>query len=84
MEIEFKYGGISYNVVVDVEDEYVCGVLGVEVWTGEEYIGLEMTDQRLEDFFDAYEDSLNQAYMDSKIAFAESCAEEKWERHNDR
>lgn len=84
MEIEFKYGGISYNVAVEVEDEYVCGVLDVSVWTGEEYVSLEMTDSQLEDFFDVYEDYLNQAYLNHKIAFAESCAEEKWERSMDR
>lgn len=85
MELNLKIAGIGYWVRVDIEDEYVSNVLEVGVFDGEELtIPIYMSDKDLEDFFNRYEDDLNQAYQDHKTAFAESCAEEKMERENGR
>ena len=85
MELELKIAGINYWVRLDIEEEYVSGVLEVAVFDGEEItIPIYMSDKDLVDFYERYEDELNEAYQDHKIALAESYAEERWERANDR
>lgn len=84
MELEVKLGGITYNIEVDIDDEYVSAVFSVEVYDGQMFVPLSLTEDELDDFYTRYEDDLNEAYYDSKIAFAECCAEEKWESSRDR
>ena len=84
MELEMTIGGITYKVEVDIEDEYVSDVLGVEVLGGKSFMALDLNPSKLEEFYSTYVDQLNEAYQDHKIALAESAAEEKWERENDR
>ena len=84
-ELELKIGGITYDVEVDIDDDYVCSVRSVDVWDGEEsFFNLSMKKNELEDFYNMYEDALNEAYATEKIARAEMAAEERWERENDR
>lgn len=85
MELTLKIAGIGYWVRVDIEDEYVSNVLEVGVFDGEEItIPIYMSDKDLEDFFNRYEDDLNQAYQDRKIALVESIADDKNDRKKDR
>ena len=84
MEIELNLGGIIYEVEVDIDDEYVCDVMGVEIYDGEKFHKIKMTNNDLMCFYEKYQDELNEAYQDHKIALAESVAEERWERENDR
>lgn len=85
MELELKIAGINYWVRLDIEEEYVSGVLEVGVFDGEEItIPLYMSDKDLVDFYERYEDELNEAYQSEMVARAELAAEEKWERENDR
>lgn len=83
-EIELKIGGITYDVEVDVDEDYVCGVMSVEVYDGESFHDIEMKSADLEDFYNRYQDELNEAYTDEKAARAQLAAEERWERENDR
>lgn len=82
--IEIKTGGISYNCDIDVDDEYVVGVFSVEVWDGEEYLPINMTESELEDFYEKYVDELNEAYDSQQIAMAEIACEERAERAMER
>lgn len=84
MELELKIGGIGYLVDVDIDEEYVVSVFEVSVFDGEMTLPIDMNSKDLEDFYERYEDELNEAYQDHKIALAESYAEERWERANDR
>ena len=67
-----RIAGIEYEVEVDVEEEYVCDVLSVSVYDGETYHELSLNEKSLEDFYNSYEDFLNEAYHDHKIALAET------------
>ena len=84
MEIEMKLGGITYDVEIDVEDNYVCGVMEVSVYDGVQFHNISMKKSELEDFYNRYEDELNEAYTNEKLATEELAAEERWERENDR
>lgn len=84
MEIEVNLGGIIYEVEVDIDDEYVCDVMGIEVYDGEKFHEIKMTNNDLKCFYEKYEDELNEAYQSEMVARAELAAEEKWERENDR
>lgn len=84
MELELKIGGIGYLVEVDIDDDYVISVFEVSVFDGEKTLPIDMNSKDLEEFYERYEDELNEAYQDHKIALAESAAEERWERANDR
>lgn len=84
MEIELNLGGIIYDVEVDIDDEYVCDVMGVEVYDGEKFHEIKMTNNDLKSFYDRYQDELNEAYQSEMVARTELAAEEKWERENDR
>lgn len=84
MELEVKLGGITYSVEIDIDDEYVSAVFSVEVYDGQMFVPLSLTEDELDDFYTRYEDDLNEAYQDHKIALAECCAEERWERSMDR
>lgn len=80
MELELKIGGIGYLVEVDIDDDYVISVFEVSVFDGEMSLPIDMNKKDLEDFYERYEDDLNEAYQSHKIALAESCAEERWEQ----
>lgn len=84
MELELNLGGIIYDVEVDIDDEYVCDVMGVEIYDGEKFHKIKMTNNDLMCFYEKYEDELNEAYQSEMVARAELAAEEKWERENDR
>lgn len=84
MELELTIGGIKYQVDLDIDDEYVCGVLGVKVYSGKEFINIKLSRQELKDFYNAYEDILNESYQDYLDDSEEIYLEEKWERDNDR
>ena len=86
MELDVEIGGIEYRVEVDVEeaDEYVCGVFEVEVWDGEKYQKIKMDKKALSDFAAMYDDYLQEAYRDYRIAQAEYYAEQEWERATGR
>ena len=84
MEIEVNLGGIIYDVEVDVDDNYVCDVMSVEVYDGTKFHKLKMTNNDLMCFYEKYQDELNDAYQSEMVARAELAAEEKWERENDR
>ena len=85
MELEMTIAGITYKVNVDVEDDYVSGVLGVSVWDGEEtFFDISLKEDELEEFYDTYVDQLNEAYIDWKVARAEMAAECKLEDNNGR
>lgn len=84
MILDFKTGGISYNVEIEAEDEYVVGVYSVEVWDGEEYLPINMTESELEDFYEKYVDDLNEAYESHQIAMAEIAHEDLAELAMDR
>ena len=84
MEIEVNLGGIIYDVEVDIDDNYVCDVMSVEVYDGEKFHKLKMTNNDLMCFYEKYQDELNEAYQSEMVARAELAAEEKWERENDR
>ena len=84
MELEIIAGGITYDVEVDIDEGYVCSVFSVEVYDGKKFHKIDMDSDKLNDFYNRYEDDLQQAYEDHKIAMAESAGEERWERQNDR
>lgn len=84
MEIELNLGGIVYDVEVDIEDNYVCDVMSVEIYDGEKFHKLKMTNNDLMCFYEKYQDELNDAYTSEMVALAELAAEERWERVNDR
>jgi len=84
MEIELNLGGIIYDVEVDIDEEYVCDVMSVEVYDGEKFHKIKMTNNDLMCFYEKYQDELNEAYQSEMIAKAEMAAEERWERANDR
>lgn len=84
MNLDFKIGGINYNVDVDIEDEYVSGVFGVSVFDGEIFVDLDLKQAELDEFYATYVDQLNESYIDHKVAIAELAGEERWERANDR
>lgn len=84
MELELNLGGIIYDVEVDIDDEYVCDVMGVEIYDGKKFHKIKMTNNDLKCFYEKYEDELNEAYQSEMVARAELAAEEKWERENDR
>lgn len=84
MELELNLGGIIYDVEVDIDEEYVCDVMSVEVYDGEKFHKIKMTNNDLMCFYEKYQDELNEAYQSEMVARAELAAEEKWERENDR
>lgn len=84
MEIEVNLGGIIYDMEVDIDDNYVCDVMSVEVYDGEKFHKLKMTSNDLKSFYEKYQDELNEAYQNEMEARAELAAEERWERANDR
>lgn len=83
-ELEMKIGGLDYSLEIDVDEDYVVGVNKVSVFDGKIYFPIDMNKKELADFYDFYEDYLNESWQDRKIALAECCAEENWERSNDR
>ena len=84
MELELSIGGIHYCVEVDVEDHYVVNVLRVSVYNGYLYSDIEMTVEEQEEFYETYENQLNEAYQSHLIAQAELAGEERWELATDR
>lgn len=84
MELDIKMGGIRYNVEIDTEDNHVTAVMGVQVDTGVEFTDIVMTNEELNEFFERYEDDLNDAYQAHLVAVAEWAAEEKRELAEDR
>lgn len=84
MELDIKVGGIRYNVELDTEDNHVTAVMSVQVDTGVEFTDIVMTNEELNEFFERYEDDLNEAYQAYLVATAECAAEEKWELAEDR
>ena len=84
-ELELELGGILYNVEIDLEEGYVCGVESVEVYDGEgNSFHIDMTYEQMNQFFERYEDALNDAYQADKVARAEQAAEERWELRTGR
>ena len=85
IELELVIGGILYNVEIDLEDNYVSGVESVEVYDGEgNSFHIDMTPDELGQFYERYEDDLNDAYTAREVAKAELAAEERWEIGEDR
>ena len=84
MELSLKLGGIDYDVEVDIDDECVCDVFSVSVWDGEKTHKIKMDKDDLANFYKFYQDNLQEAYEDHKVALEEMAAEERWERQNDR
>lgn len=84
MELDITIGGVDYNISIDVDDGYVDNVNGVSVYTRDGLIDLELDDDKCDQFFERYEDDLNEAYQDHLVAVSECAAEEMWERREDR
>ncbi len=85
-ELEIKIGGITYELEIDVDEECVVGVFSVAIWDtkNRKEIDVPMSGEELQEFFERYQDELNEAYTDEKAARAQLAAEERLERENDR
>ena len=64
MELEIKIAGITYQTLIEVEDEFVCGVVRVSVYDGFNYHPLKLSFQELDEFYQANEEILNETYKD--------------------
>lgn len=91
--IEFTYGGLTFEVDAEIENEYVVGVQDVRVWTNDKkYVQANCVDSI--EFLDTFNDQLQEAYQryleDLEIAAAEmrmDCEKEEralenWEKNN--
>ena len=78
-ELEIKIGGITYELEIEVDEECVVGVYSVSVWNEKtkKEMYIPMSGKELVEFFDRYEDELNQRYIDEKIAIATIAMEER-------
>lgn len=78
MKLDMQIGGITYQVEVDVEDEYVCAVNEVSVYCGNgKWAQVKFEDKDgLADFYDMYEDYLQGAYIDHKEAVRDMAYEQ--------
>lgn len=83
-EMEIEIAGITYELQIDVDDDYVISVFSVAVWDGKKEHEIKMTQKQLDKFYEANQDALNEKYRDELIAKAEMAGEEQWERQNDR
>lgn len=85
-ELEIKIGGITYELEIEVDEECVVGVFSVAIWDtkNRKEIDVPMSGKELQEFFERYQDELNEAYKDEKAARAQLAAEERLERENDR
>lgn len=79
MELEIKIGGITYEVEVDVDDESVVGVMSVAIWDNKnrKEIEVPMTNTELEEFYERYQDDLNDKYITECVATATLAMEER-------
>lgn len=78
-ELEIKIGGITYELEIEVDEECVVGVFSVAIWDtkNKKEIDVPMSGKELQEFFERYEDELNEAYLDDKIATATLAMEER-------
>ena len=79
MELEIKIGGITYEVEADVDDESVVGVMSVAIWDNKnrKEIEVPMTNKEREEFYERYQDDLNDKYITERIARATLAMEER-------
>ena len=72
--LEFTYGGISFVVDAEIEDDYVVSVQNVQVYTaGKEYVLVDLNDT--EEFFRTFQDYIQEAYTYHLENLAISAAE---------
>lgn len=79
MELEIKIGGITYEVDVDIDEESVVGVMSVNIWDNKhrKEIEVPMTNEELEEFYERYQDDLNDKYITESVARATLAMEER-------
>lgn len=79
MELEIKIGGITYEVEVDIDEESVVGVMSVNIWDNKhrKEIEVPMTNEELEEFYERYQDDLNDKYITERVARATLAMEER-------
>lgn len=79
MELEIKIGGITYEVEVDIDEESVVGVMSVNIWDNKhrKEIEVPMTNEELEEFYERYQDDLNDKYITESVARATLAMEER-------
>ena len=79
MELEIKIGGITYEVEVDVDEECVVGVMSVNIWDNKnkKEIEVPMTIKELNEFYERYQDDLNDKYITERVAKAKLAMEER-------
>ena len=79
MELEIKIGGITYEVEVDIDEESVVGVMSVNIWDNKnrKEIEVPMTNKELEEFYERYQDDLNDKYITECVARATLAMEER-------
>ena len=79
MELEIKIGGITYEVEVDVDEESVVGVMSVNIWDNKnkKEIEVPMTIKELNEFYERYQDDLNDKYITECVAKATLAMEER-------
>lgn len=83
-QLQLKIGGIKYSAEVEIEEGYVACVYSVEVYDGCNYFEIDMTEEDKQEFFNQYEDYLNEEYEEYLAAQDEIAGEEKWERETGR
>lgn len=79
MELEIKIGGITYEVEVDVDEESVVGVMSVNICDNKnkKEIEVPMTIKELNEFYERYQDDLNDKYITECVAKATLAMEER-------
>ena len=83
MKLDMEVGGITYLVEVDLENECVSDVLGVEVFDGRDYCSIKMDNAQLSDFLKSYQDNLDDAYADYLRSIEDDYYEQKFERERE-
>lgn len=79
-----RIGGLSYKIRVEIEENYVTSVDKVWVSTKEGMFETDMSQEEKQEFFEYYEDQLNEAYQEHLEDIKEQAFEDEWERRHGR
>ena len=71
MELELKSAGITYKVLVDIEDDCVYNVLSVSVYDGQKYHPIHFSFAQRREFYEFYEEALNELYQEEMESLRE-------------
>ena len=83
MKLGIEIGGITYNVEIETEDDFVTEVNSVEVRAGLlKYVKIAMTRDELDEFYKQYVDELNERYERYMEAVRDEEAEQRYGKDN--